>query len=341
MEDVTCVVCTKNRYEVLSQTLLSIALQTVKPKAIIIFDDSEEPPSDANALVERFPAYGEVFQLFSQYGIAWRVVYGQKRGQHHSHQASQEISTTEIIWRIDDDEIAEPNVLATLLSSCGPQVGAVGGLVLSPSPLPVPPDAANLISDLNLPNVQWFKQSGKLLEVEHLHSTFIYRRGIADYELSLSPAAHREETLFTHSILRKGFKLIVNTDAITWHFRAGQGGIRSHRDPSFWENDERIFQSKLMEWGVNCEPTYPIVLDSGRGDHIIVKSLLPRLKEKYGKILLATCFPDIFDPEPQISIAEAHQRFGNLERFSIYRWCIQHNWQGNLVEAHEKMYGLG
>jgi hypothetical protein len=146
--------------------------------------------------------------------------------------------------------------------------------------------------------------------------------------------------LFSHEIKRKGFRLIVNTEAVTWHFRAASGGIRSHRNPEFYEHDERIFQSKLLEWGVHSDPTKIIVIDAGRGDHIVVKSLLPRLKKKYGKILLATCFPDIFDPEPQISIAEAHQRFGNLERFSIYRWCIDNNWQGNLVEAHERFYDL-
>lgn len=341
MNEVTAVVCTKNRYELLSQCLLSVALQSQKPKALLVFDDTENACGDANALVSRFPAYGQIFQLLEENKISWAWKFGQKRGQHYSHQASQEIATTDFIWRIDDDEVAEPDVLSKLLPLCVSGVGAVGGLVLSPQPLPIPSEAANIISDLNRPNVQWFKQAPQLLEVDHLHSTFLYRRGIANYELGLSPAAHREETLFTHEIKRKGYRVIVNTEAVTWHFRAGHGGIRSHHDASFWDNDEKLFQSKLLEWGVNCEPVKIAVLDCGRGDHVIFKSLIPRLKEKYGRIIVGTSHDDILDGEVEkISIAEAKQRYGNIERWNIYRWMIDHQWKGNLVTAFEKLYGL-
>ncbi len=334
---VTCEISTKDRYDVLSQTLLSLALQTHRDFDVIIFDDTDTPTD-----LRELPAYQSVFQLFNEYGIGWQVVFGRRLGQHHNHQHAQQLAKTDWIFRIDDDEVAEPDVLEKLLRSCGSGVGAVAGLVISPGPLPCPKEAANLIGDLNLPNVQWFTHTeNKLLEVEHLHSTFLYRRGIAEYEIALSPAAHREETLFTHSIFRAGYKLVVDTSAVTWHFRAAKGGIRSHHDISFWENDEKIFNAKLQEWGVHGEPTKTIVLDCGRGDHVIVKSLLPQLKEKYPKLIVATCFRDIFDGEvEQISIAEAHQRLGPLDRFSIYRWCIDHDWKGNLVEAHEKLYGL-
>jgi GT2 family glycosyltransferase len=335
---VTCEVSSRNRYDILSQTLLSLALQTTKDFDIIIFDDTDDPV-DLRAL----PSYQSVFQLFNQYGIGWQVVYGRKSGQHHNHQWAQELAKTDLIWRIDDDEVAEPDVLDKLLSSCESGVGAVGGLVLSPSPLPCPTEAANVITDLNRPNIQWFTHAPELIEVDHLHSTFLYRRGLVDYELSLSPAAHREETLFTYELKRKGYKVLVDTSAVTWHFPASNGGIRSHQQhPEYWDNDEKIFNTKLQEWGVNCEPVKHIVLDCGRGDHVIVKSLLPRLKEKYPKLVVATCYKDIFNGEvEQISIAEAHRRLGPLDRFSIYRWCIEHNWTGNLVTAHEQFYGLG
>lgn len=335
---VTCEVSTRDRYDVLSQALLSVALQTVKPNDIIIFDDTDNPRD-----LRELPAYQSVFHLFNYHGIGWQVVYGRKLGQHWNHQWAQELTSSDLIWRVDDDEIAAPDVLGRLLGNVRDNVGAVAGLVLPPAPLPVPPDAANVITDLNRPNIQWFTQPPAVMEVEHLHSTFLYRRGLVDYERSLSPAAHREETLFTHEIYRKGYKLLIDTSAITWHFPSPQGGIRSHvHHPEYWENDEKIFNAKLQEWGVNCEPTKTIVLDCGRGDHIIVKSLLPRLKEKYGKLVIATCYPDIFDGEvEQISISEAQKRLGPLDRFSIYRWCIEHNWTGNLVNAHEKMYELG
>jgi glycosyltransferase involved in cell wall biosynthesis len=336
---VTCCVPTKARHDTLPLTLLAIAFQTHKEIGVIVVDDND-PPTDLRNL----PAFQSIFHLFNERHIPWQVVFGRKLGQHHSHQMVQEMATTDWIWRVDDDEVPELNVLERLLAVAlrEEKVGAVGGLVLPPSPSEVPDNAQNLISDLNLPNVQWFRHpTHRILDVEHLHSTFLYRRGIEKYNLFLSPAAHREETLFTYGIKRQGYKLLVDTGSITWHFRALTGGIRSHQNAKFWEADERIFQSQLAEWGINSEPVKPVVLDCGRGDHVIVKSLLPRLKEKYGKLVLATSFRDIFEGEEQISIAEAYQRFGPLDRFSIYRWCIDHNWTENLVTAFEKLYGIG
>ncbi len=333
---ITCEISTRDRYDILPQALLSLALQTCKDFDVLIFDDSDNP-RDIRGPCE--PA----LRIFDYYGIGWCVEFGQRNGQHFNHQRAQELARSDWIWRIDDDEVAEPDVLAKLIASAQDGVGAVAGLVLPPAPLPVPQDAANIISDLNRPNIQWFTHPDpQPLEVQHLHSTFLYRRGIANYELGLSPAAHREETLLTYEIFRKGYKLIVDPTAVTWHFRSERGGIRSHRNPEFYDQDEKLFNAKLQEWGVNCEPTKTIVLDCGRGDHVIVKSLIPRLKEKYGKLIMATCFPDIFNGEvEQISIAEAKNRLGDISSFSIYRWCIQHNWTGNLVTAHEKMYDLG
>jgi glycosyltransferase involved in cell wall biosynthesis len=75
---ITCEISTKNRYEILSQALLSLALQTFKDFDLLIFDDSDQPPRDANELVQKFPAYGQVFQLFQEHKIPWQVVYGRK-----------------------------------------------------------------------------------------------------------------------------------------------------------------------------------------------------------------------------------------------------------------------
>lgn len=337
MADVTCGVPTKGRYSTLALTLLGVTLQTVKPERVIVIDDSDTPQD-----LRTLPEFRAVFELMNHYGIDSWIEYGRKLGQHYSHQRVQELSTTQWIWRIDDDEIPEPDVLEKLLKHTGADVGAVGGLVPQ-GPLTTNPQAKNAINDLSLPNVQWFLSSedNGPVEVEHLHSTFIYRRGIVSYDLSLSPAAHREETIFTHELFRKGLKLLVDPAAITWHFRAGHGGIRSHQDAQYWIHDERIFNEKLKEWGVHGEPTKLIPLDLGRGDHVVFKALIPRLKAKYGKLVVASCFPDIFldDDVEQISIAEAKQRT-EIDFLNIYRWCIDHDWKGELIHAFEKMYEI-
>jgi hypothetical protein len=340
MPKVTVGVPTRNRLDTLALTLEAIALQTHKDIHVIVGDDSD-PPVDPRTL----PAYRAVFELFNAYGITFEWFYGNKLGQHHLHQHIQDIAKTDWIWRCDDDCIPEPGCLEILLKTAvsHDKVGAVGGMVLHPNSPQAPENVKSVISN-PFDNVQWFRHSTvKTLEVEHLYSTFLYRRGVSKFNLFLSPAAHREETLFTHDIFRQGYKLLVDTGAVTWHFPAQQGGIRSHQQhPEYWKNDEKIFNEKLQEWGVNCEPVKYIVLDCGRGDHVLMRSLLPRLKAKYKKLVFATCFRDIFDDQDveQISIAQAHQMLGPLERFNIYYWCIANNWKGNLVDAFASMYDL-
>jgi hypothetical protein len=287
------------------------------------------------------PAFQSCFELFNNKGITFQVIYGQRRGQHISHQTIQDTAKTDWVWRIDDDEIPEPNVLKILTSGVDKRVGAIGGLVLLPGAPEVPPNASNRIDNLSLPNLQWFTYPMDVtMNVDHLHSTFLYRRGFEKFNPYLSPAAHREETLFTYGLKRQGFRVLVDTEAITWHFRNGQGGIRSHNNPQFWEDDDRIFREQLNEWGVNGFQPKPIVLDCGKGDHVIVKSLLPELKRKYKKLILATCYPDVFEGEEQISIADARMRFGNLDRFNVYRFLIDEHWTGSLQSAYRRLFQL-
>jgi glycosyltransferase involved in cell wall biosynthesis len=339
---VTVGIPTKNRYDSLAATLLSLALQTHKEFDVIIVDDSDERKD-----LRELPAFQSILQLFNHFKIGWQVIWGRKLGQHYSHQLVQDIAKTEWIWRIDDDEVAEPNVLHDLVQYAvvaGHKIGAIGGLVLPPDPQPCPLNAANVISDLNLPSLQWFIPIRKGAEsVQHLHSTFLYRKGIANYELGLSPAAHREETIFTHELYLRGHGLIVDFDIVTWHFRAAHGGIRSHQDVRFWEEDEKLFQDKLREWGIHSVPCKTIVIDGGRGDQVLLKSLLPALREKYGRLVIACCNNDIFEGEPDvelISIADAKVRLGNIDRFNVYRFMIDHNWKGQMRDAFAALYGV-
>ena len=337
---VTCGLPTKNRHRSLAQTIQSVVFQTYPELDLIIVDDSESPVD-----LREDPMFQNLFRLMNERKMDWRVIYGPKLGQHICHQIIQDEARTELIWRIDDDEIAEPNVLASLVWEMRTKgnVGAVGGLVLTPPPAVLPNSLkTNLIAQPDN-NVQWYSTNGSEqdISVEHLHSTFLYRKGIARYETGLSPAAHREETLFTHEIKRAGYDLWVIPLVRTWHLRAGYGGIRSHQNPQFWVDDEKLFQTKLAEWVVTQEKTKVCVLDCGKGDHIVFKSILPLLRAKgYKRIIVASCYDDVFkgwDIE-LISIADAIARYGNIDRFNIYRWCIDHNWKESLGKAFEGMY---
>ena len=98
-------------------------------------------------------------------------------------------------------------------------------------------------------NVQWhLNASGEVLEVDHLHCTFLFRRELIVYPTDFSPVGHREESWATFSIKRKGHKVLVDTGAISWHARCPTGGIRDG-NRWFYEHDEKLFVKYLEECG--------------------------------------------------------------------------------------------
>lgn len=332
--DITVGIATKNRYDCLSHCLLSIALQTLKPLEVIIVDDNDNPID-----IREIPVYSYCLRLFDDKGIKWKILFGEKKGQHICHQMVQEAAEGDLIFRIDDDEIAEPETLRKLHSEMKDGVGAVAPSVLAPNPQELPLSLKNIIKNLTLPNTQWFKGEG-VREAEHLYSCFLYRKGIIKYDTTLSTVAHREETIFSHSIYRAGYKLLVNHNAKVWHWRQETGGIRTFRDPILWEHDEKIFQGYLKLWGVDKNEKM-IILDNGLGDHYAFKHILPELKEKYKNIKIACCFPAVFHDDEDlqlISIAEAKLMFGNIDTYSIYKFMTDKNWTSSLTEAFRALY---
>jgi hypothetical protein len=117
------------------------------------------------------------------------------------------MSGFDAIWRLDDDCVAEPNVLQMLELEMTDGVGAVGGSILTPNISMDRKQASSSIDDLDKPNLQWFRTS-TIMVMDHLHCSFLYRAGIVNYDWRLSKKAHREETMFTYSLKLKGYKLL-------------------------------------------------------------------------------------------------------------------------------------
>lgn len=346
--NVTATISTKGR----SETTLPLAIealvhQTVPPKQLVIWDDNENMKD-----LRGVSPYSHLFPMLMSKGIQWFHLPGGRKGQVFNHQSSLDRADTDLIWRLDDDNCAEPTCLENLLKVMeDPAVGAVGGLVLDPNAQgPRPSFITGKIEEIYSPfNIQWKRWLGPIEEVDHLYSTFLYRveagKKAGGYCRELSPVGHREETMFSHSIKRAGYKLLVTPHALTWHLREGTGGIRSFKDPSLWDHDEKIFVRKLQEWGVTPREYKFVVLDNGLGDHIVFKAVLPQiLKKNEGKrIVLAVCYPEVFKDIPGVtlaSIADAHAAFGNLdtEQFSVYQWCGARNWKRPLEEAFLEMH---
>lgn len=315
---------TKDRYfDTLPLTIQGVINQTTKPNKLVIYDDSNQPID-----LRKYSIYNHLFKRLDEIGIEWEVIFGKKKGQHYGHQLIQERAkqSNSLIWRLDDDNFPESDVLTILLSNMNQDVGACGGLVLMPNS----PKLSELKGEFN-DNVQWYHWEGKK-EVNHLYSSFLYLPGIADYELSLSPVAHREETIFTMRLKDKGYKLIVDSRAITWHYRNDTGGIREGIK-DYWEHDEVIFQDFLRKRNGELIA----YLDNGMGDHICFKSILPELKDKYNKITIACCYPNLFEGENTISLEEG-KRFVSPDSYNIYKWMVDHNWNKEVKDAFREMY---
>ena len=329
-QTILCSIPTRGRYDTtLPIALFAVMNQSRPPDKVVIFDDNDNPQD-----VRLIQHYLYLFQMFDIKGIKWEWVFAQKKGQHYSHQHANKMGY-DLVWRVDDDAAPDTNVLEKLESyMLINRVGAVGGAILTPPLMHSTYTAKSTgrITDIDRePNLQWnFITSVK--EVDHLHCSFLYRAGIVDYNLGLSRVAHREETLFTYELKRKGYDILVIPNANTWHLKNKHGGIRSPEDENkraaMFAHDEKIFRSI-----VGLGDYTPVVLDNGRGDHVVFSRVLPLIKNP----MVFSCYPELV---PGDSIATAREMLGNIEKYDIYRKMDEWNWKDSLENAFKKLYNV-
>ena len=151
-KEILCSISTKGRYDTtLPMAISSVITQTKRPDYIIIQDDNDEPKD-----VREIQHYNYLMQMLSECGIAWEWLYTEKKGQHHNHQRAN-TKGFKWVWRLDDDTIAESNVLETLYrhATLEENVGAVGGSVLTPPSMGEVNATGKIEHIYNEPNLQW------------------------------------------------------------------------------------------------------------------------------------------------------------------------------------------
>jgi hypothetical protein len=323
MDKVLCSVATRGRYFTTLPLVLNAIINQSKPvDKLVIFDDNDEPQDMRKEMI-----YSYFFQMLDIKKIKWEWVFAEKKGQHHIHQRANMMGY-DWVWRVDDDAIPEPNVLETLYSwaTLATDYGAVGGSILTPPYMPDTANVTGLIDNIDKePNIQWgnIKESK---EIEHLHCSFLYRAGVADYNLGLSRVAHREETLFSYALHKKGYKILAVPNAITWHMKNPEGGIRTETRKEMYEHDEQIFRNILRYRDKTI-----VVLNCGLGDHVVFSHVLPAISSPE----IFTCYPEVV---PGRSIAEAQKLFGDITCFNVYQKMDQWKWKDSLENAYRKLY---
>lgn len=322
MNNILCSIATRGRYfTTLPLVLNAVINQTLKPDKIVIFDDNDDPQDMRQSFM-----YQHLFEMMNFHGIQWEFLFAEKKGQHHIHQIANTMGY-EWVWRVDDDAVPELNVLQDLYRWTRlKNIGAIGGSILTAPFLPDTSKSTGKIENIDdEPNIQW-NVITDTKEVDHLHCSFLYRAGVYDYNLGLSRVAHREETLFTYGLKCKGYRILTVPDAITWHMKNPQGGIRSDSKDDMFVHDEFIFRN----WVANADKTI-VVLEGGMGDHVVFSKVLPDVKNP----LVFTCYPEIVEGQ---SIAEAYRLFGALDQFNVYKKMAQWHWKSSLEDAYRKMY---
>lgn len=336
---VTVYISTRNRYEQLFHAIQSITFQTQKPSYLVVFDDGEHKD------FVKDPIFNHLFFLLSKFGIQWKIIKTPNHGQlkNHFEILNPDNSPTEFIWRMDDDDVADPFFLEKVFKLFeDPKVGGASGRVIH---------GATLNNDICSPDIkdclfkfapQW-GEFDNIIETQHFYNTFVYRKSIANYFIipNLSRIGHREETIFSHRIFKEGYKLLVDGSAHVYHFQAGKGGIRDFNDQAMWDSDEAVFIGLLKDWGIKTNKYKLIHLDNGRGDHYAFKHILPEIREKFNdhKIIISCCYADVFFDDEDVELIDLQSgKFLGGEKYNAYKFMAENNWKSHISEAFRQLY---
>ena len=319
---ILCLIPTRNRYDFLFQCLQSIAAQTRVPDLLVVADDGEHKDFRTD------PIGGPVWRLLMQRGIKCEVRFMSGNGQHAAHQWANATTKADLIWRIDDDCIAEPDVLERLeaMMLAEPLLGAAAGSVIEPGRYSR--FESGSILDASCGNVQWESNHG-VFYVEHLYSSFLYKPHIVNYKYNMSPAAFREETIFSHRLLRAGWNLKVDTSIKTYHLKAPSGGTRLHNEWSYRFDLQEYIKLQEKEWNIK-----EIHMGCGIGDCIaFLDSCYRDLSEWPGTTLIGSAYPEVFkELAPKFHIIP----FNPMCDVNIYAWMHEHNWRQSIGNAFRR-----
>lgn len=336
----TVVIPSTRYFTTLPFTVQSILNQSVMPVRILIICDKEQNVDFKTNLMFHY-----LFALATLKGVTVDIAFsGGGKGVVHCYNEALKMIQTPIVWRMDDDEIAEYNCLEQMIKcmAMDTSIGAVGPSVYVPGQMICPkPDyiTGTLAQVKNFPSVQWFTDV-KYNAVEQLHSTFLFRMDVATpYPYPMSLMSFREETVFSYQIFKKNMKLMVAPQAVVWHFRQ-PGGARDGTA----EQNQKEDEAKFTEWSKQFNVTFQdkpdcIAFNHALGDNLVLKNNLDKIQPYYKQPLyIASNYPNIYSGISGIVPIPMHEgQYLTTAPLSIYGWMQQEKWSGTMAEAIIKM----
>jgi len=265
--DLTIGIPVKDRPVELALLLQSLLNQTFQRFQVLLVNDCQE----TDFLSENSTVRG-LLKLLEGRGSPVTIVKGDHKGPQYCGQRILENAATELIFRLDDDVVLQPDCLEKLLAIIAEGYDAVGPIYLDPqrpAEDQVIPEGTSQADLIKAGRVYWKDDlflSGILqvnlhptdapVPVEHLNSGFLYRQSAArkagGYFLDYSVVGHREETDISYRMFCTGARLAVVPAARAYHFHPAYGGIRETKGQqmrqSLWDSDELIFRERMRGW---------------------------------------------------------------------------------------------
>jgi glycosyltransferase involved in cell wall biosynthesis len=251
---ITVLLTTCDRYDsTLPLCLMSIINQTRLPDRIVLVDDSRNTtnnPFYSNKIIKH------LLVLIKNKNISIDYFYGEKKGQVPALQLGLNKIDDGWVFKTDDDNVLDSNVLERFESEIKNDIGAISCLILDESSITRSDNdvwMSSKIEDVySCFNVQMVGiQNDEPKFVEHIYSNYFFRRDLADnYPIELQPYSLREDTIFTHSIFRKGFKLLILPDVKIYHLGGDSNSGNRQWGNRYWEKNEMFFLQKLKDWSI-------------------------------------------------------------------------------------------
>ncbi len=244
----------KNRESNLLLVLQALRTQTFKEWDLSIIDDN-----DNSELLRKSHNFNIMINRLWMEGHCVHIIRGVSKGPQFAHNILLSASHHELILRMDDDILPEPDFIEKLYSSIDgtdKNIAACAGVY---------PDAREsnnekcympATDDLELAGTDEFQTiqqkylhaKPKSVEVKALYSTFLYKRSsllaIGGFPIIYSPIGNSEETDTTYRLFKRGYKLVVDQSAIAWHFYVPSGGIKINDDST----RNKWFNSDVVKW---------------------------------------------------------------------------------------------